>query len=147
MDSFSGIALGLSLVGLVLLVVILIALFYKPPKRLKVDCNFKAEDQEKKDSVIKVKVENIGRRKLKLVSPYVRFSHANHSKLYQMQSDKVQCSFPRIVNIGDVLECEVDLSVYKESLDVHDFHPTHMKLIMKDTAGLQFPSHTLHFKD
>lgn len=147
MDSISGIALGLSLIGLVLLVVILIALFYKPPKRLKVDCQFKAVGKEDKYSVVTVSVKNIGKRKLKLVSPYVRFSHTTHTKLFQMKSDKVQCKFPIIINMKDEMSCDVDLHQYKELLDNHDFHPTHVKVIMKDTAGLEFESHTLAFKD
>jgi len=147
MDAFSGIALGLSLMGLVLLVVILIALFYKPPKRLKVGCQFKDDGKEDKYSVITVSVNNIGKRKLKLVAPYVRFSHATHSKLYQMKPDKLQCKFPQIVSVGQTMSCDVDLHQYKESLDAHDFHPTHMKVIMKDTAGLEFESHTLTFKE
>ncbi len=147
MDSLSGISIGLSLVGLVLLIVALIAIFYKPPKRLKVDCKFKTDDAKKKDSVVTVQVENIGKREVKLVSPYVSFSHASHSKLFQMKADKVECKFPRIINIGDKLSCEVDLSQYKELLDKHDFHPTHMKVIIKDTVGLKFNSHTLTFKD
>ena len=147
MDAFSGIAIMLSLVGLVLLIVILIAIFYKPPKRLKVNCVFKADNKEDKYSIVTVSVENIGKRKLKLVSPYVRFSHASHAKLYQMKPDILQCKFPQIVNVGDKMSCDVDLHQYKESLDNHDFHPTHMKVIMKDTAGLEFDSQTLTFND
>ena len=147
MDSISGIAIGLSLVGLVLLIVALIAIFYKPPKRLKVSCKFKSDDATKKDSVVTVHVENIGKRKVKLVSPYVSFSHATHSKLFQMKPDKLGCRFPQIVDIGDKLDCTIDLSHYKEALDNHDFHPTNMKVILKDTAGLEFSSHTLTFKD
>jgi len=147
MDSLSGIALGLSLIGLVLLVVIIIALFYKPPKRLKVDCQFKAVGKEDKYSVVTVSVKNIGKRKLKLVAPYVRFSHTTHTKLFQMKSDKLQCKFPLVVTVGGEMSCDVDLHQYKEMLENHDFHPTHMKVIMKDTAGLEFESQTLTFKD
>ncbi len=147
MDAFSGIALGLSLMGLVLLVVILIAIFYKPPKRLKVGCQFKADGKEDKYSIITVSVKNIGKRKLKLVAPYVRFSHTTHAKLFQMKPDKLQCRFPQIVNIGQEMSCDVDLHQYKEALENHDFHPTHIKVIMKDTAGLEFESHSLTFKD
>ena len=64
MGAFSGIALGLSLMGLVLLVVILIAIFYNPPKRLKVDCKFKTDNKEDKYSIVTVSVENIGKKKL-----------------------------------------------------------------------------------
>ena len=147
MDSFSGIALGISLMGLVLLIVLLIAVFYKPPKRLKVDCKFKTDNKEDKYSIITVSVENIGKKKLKLVAPYVRFSHATHTKLYQMKPDILQCKFPQIVSLKAKMSCDVDLHQYKESLENHDFHPTHMKVIMKDTAGLEFESPTLIFKD
>jgi hypothetical protein len=147
MDAFSGVTLGLSLVGLVLLVVLLIAIFYKPPKRLKVNCQFKEDNSKAKDSVVTVSVENIGKRQVKMVSPYVRFSHSTQSKLFQMKADKVQCAFPRIIDVGEKMSCEVDLSQYKESLDQHDFHPTQMKVIIKDTVGLNFNSSALAFHD
>lgn len=147
MDSLSGITIGLSLIGLVLLIVILIAIFYKPPKRLKVSCKFKSDDKEDKHSIITVDLKNIGTRRVKLVLPYVRFGHDTHSKLFQMKREKVQCRFPRILPVGEDLSFDIDLSLYKESLDKHDFHPTHIKVIMKDTVGLKFHTHTLDFKD
>lgn len=145
MNNISGIAIGLSLVGLVLLVVVLIALFYKPGKRLKVIADYKP-NYDGKDSVIKVKVKNIGKKHLKLTAPYVKFSHNTHTKLYQIKSKKSQCKFPRVMKVGDEIGCEVDLLEYKEKLVDNEWHPVHVKILVKDTMGLEFGSKDLDYK-
>ncbi len=145
MDNISGLVIGASLIGLVLLVVVLIAIFYKPAKRLEVTCNFKP-DSDKTDSVIKVAVKNIGKKRLKLVAPYVKFSHYTHFKLYQITSAKAHCKFPRIMKIGDEIGCEVDLTPYKDLLAKNEWHPTHVRVIVKDTVGLEFQSENLDYK-
>jgi len=145
MNDISGITIGLSLVGLVLLVVILIALFYKPGKRLKVIADYKP-NYDGKDSVLKVSVKNVGKKHLKLTAPYVKFSHHNHSKLYQIKSDKAQCTFPRVMRVGDEIGCEVELLHYKDEIDENEWHPTHVKVLVKDTVGLEFASKTLDYK-
>ena len=145
MNNISGIAIGLSLVGLVLLVVALIALFYKPGKRLKVIADYKP-NYDGKDSVLKVSVKNIGKKHLKLTAPYVKFSHHSHSKLYQIKSSKAKCKFPRLMKVGDEIGCEVELLDYKEKLNDNEWHPTHVKVLVKDTVGLEFGSKNLDYK-
>jgi hypothetical protein len=146
MDNISGIAIGLSMIGFVLLVVLLVALFYRPAKRLQVTCNFKSDSDKKNDSVLIIDMENIGKRKLKLLTPYVRFSHATHSKLYQVRPETINCKFPRMLKIGEKLSCDLDLGHFKTILEKHTFSPTHMKLIISDSAGLNFESQSLAFK-
>jgi hypothetical protein len=146
MDKFSGYVLFLSLIGLVLLVVLLVSLLYKPAKRLTVNCSFKPGGDEKHHSVLILILENIGKRKLKLLAPYVRFSHATHSKLYIVKPETATCSFPRVIKVGEKLSCEIDLSHFKALLEKHSFSPTHVKVIVSDIAGLDFESHSLSFK-
>jgi len=146
MDNLSGITIALSLIGFVLLVVLLVTIFYRPAKRLQVTCNFKSDSDEKNDSVLVVNMENIGKRKLKLLAPYVRFSHTTHSKLYQVKPETINCKFPRMLKIGEKLSCELDLGHFKTILEKHAFSPTHMKLIVNDSAGLDFESQSLGFK-
>jgi len=144
MNNISGFVLGLSLIGFVLLVVALIALFYKPAKKLKVNGKYRPNSFGK-ESVIKVDVKNVGKKQLKLTAPYVKFTHINHSKLYQITSAKAHCKFPRIMKIGDEIGCDVDLTHYKELLEKNDWHPTHVRVIVKDTVGLEFQSKALDY--
>jgi hypothetical protein len=146
MDNFSGITLGLSLIGFVLLVVVLVSIFYRPAKRLNVACNFQSGSDEKQDAMLTIEFENIGKRNLKLLAPYVRFSHATHSKLYQVKPETITCKFPRSVKIGEKLNCQLDLGHFKTILEKQSFSPTHVKLIINDSAGLDFESHSLAFK-
>jgi hypothetical protein len=146
MDNFSGLTLALSLVGLVLLVVLLVSILYRPAKRLNVLCSFKPGSDEKQHSVLIVILENIGKRKLKLLPPYVRFSHATHSKRFLVKPETITSNFPRSLKIGEKLTCELDLSHFKSLLEKHTFHPTHVKFVINDSAGLDFESHSLTFK-
>ena len=146
MDNFSGLAIGLSMIGFVLLVVLLVAILYRPAKRLNVNCSFPPESEEKHYSVLLVSAENVGKRRLKLLNPYVRFSHATHTQLYKVKPETIDCTFPRAIKIGEKLTCEIDLAHFKTQLEKHAFHPTHVKVIISDTAGLDFESHSLIFK-
>jgi hypothetical protein len=146
MDDFSGIAIGLSMIGFVLLVVLLVAILYRPAKRLQVSCNFKADSDEKQDAVLIVGLENIGKRKLKLLIPFVRFSHATHAKLYKANPGYISIKFPYTLKVGEKLNFELDLGHFKTILEKHAFSPTHVKIIINDSAGLDFESHSLTFK-
>ena len=147
MDDISGVTIALSLVGFVLLVVALVALLYKPPKKLKVVCKFKDDSIKNLKSIVEIDVENIGKKRMKMLAPYVKFSHATHSKLFQVKPEMVNTRFPRIIKIGDKLNCEVDLSQYTSSLESISFNPTHVKIFLEDTAGLRFYSQNLEFSN
>ncbi len=146
MGNISGITLAISLISFVILVVILVTLFYKPAKRLHVDCKFSDDTDQSKTSRLDVIIENIGKKRVKLVSPYVRFSHSQHSMLFQVKPNYTHCKFPHILKIGEKITCDVDLNHYKHLLEGNSFHPTHVKVIIKDMAGLDFASHNLEFK-
>jgi len=143
MDSFSGITLGLTLIGFVLLVVGLVAIFYKPAKRLKVDCTFKPGSVNTMNSTLVINLENVGKRQLKLQAPFIRFSHATHSKIYSVKPEYIRCRFPHILEIGEKLNCELELSHFTSQLQKHEFNPTHVKIQINESAGLDFESHSL----
>ncbi len=145
MGDISGITLAISLISFVVLVVILVTLFYKPAKRLHVDCKFSDTKDQSKTSILDVTIENIGKRRIKLVAPYVKFSHAQHSLLFQVKHDLTRTRFPKMLKIGEKMTVDVDLSHYKHLLESNSFHPTHVKVIVKDMAGLDFASHNLEF--
>jgi hypothetical protein len=146
MNNISGLTLGLSLIGLVLLVVFLVAIFYRPAKRLNVTCNFKSGSDEKQDAMLLVNLENVGKRKLKLQAPFIRFSHTTHSKRYQAKPETLSCNFPRSIKIGEKQSFELNLGHFKTQLEKIAFNPTHVKIIINDFAGLDFESQSLTFK-
>ena len=103
MNIESGYFLALVLVGFVLLVVALVAIFYKPGKRLNVNYNFKSDKDKLNKSIIEVFVENIGKKRVKMLFPYVKFSSTSSSKLFQLNSERVNCRFPKIIKKGEKL--------------------------------------------
>lgn len=145
MDIESGYFIALVLIGLILLVVALVAIFYKPGKRLYVNCNFKSDKDNINKSIIEVFVENVGKKRVKMVFPYVKFSSSTSSKLFQLNSKKVNYRFPKIIKKGEKLNFEVDISQYNNILKNQSFNTTHIKVVVEDTVGLQFKSHNLDF--
>jgi len=146
MGNISGIYLGLTLIGFVLLVVALVAIFYRPAKRLKVDCAFKDGNDNSLNSILRIDIENVGKRTMKLMPLYIRFSHTNHSKLFAVKPKLLHIRFPRMIKIGEKLTCELDLKHYDQLLKTHSLIPTHLKVIVNDSAGLDFESHSLDLK-
>jgi hypothetical protein len=146
MDNQSWIVMILSVAGTILLIVALVSLFYKPAKRLSVICTYKDVPEGETGQELKIVIENDGKRNIDILSPYIRFSTAAHSKIFQIKSEKVHCKFPKIIKIGETMSCEIDLYQYKESMLEHTFHPSHLSVIIKDTAGLEFTSAHLHYK-
>ncbi|MBM3434996.1 MAG: hypothetical protein FJY07_02130 [Bacteroidetes bacterium] len=146
MNNLSGIYLGLALIGFVLLVVALVAILYRPAKRLKVECIFKEGTGNSMNSTILLTLDNVGKRNLKIMAPFIRFSHTTHSKLFTVKPELISCRFPRMLTIGEKLSCELELKHYAAQLQVHSFIPTHVKIIFNDSAGLDFESHTLDLK-
>ena len=141
MDSLSGVTLGLSLVGLILLVVLLVAVFYKPPKKLSIISKFKRGDDTNK-LILAINVENIGKKRVKVVAPYIKFSTSSKSKKFQVNPKNASCRFPRIIKIGDKLGCDIDISYYLDILDKQSFKPTNLIVYIEDNVGLNFHSKT-----
>jgi hypothetical protein len=146
MENISGITLSLGLIGFVLLVVALVAIFYKPAKRLKVDCNFKQGSDNSLKSSLLIDIENIGKRSMKLMPPFVKFTQTTHSKLFAVKPEYVRCKFPLWLKVGEKLNCEVDLNHFTIPLEKIEFIPTHLKIIVNDSAGLDFESRSLEIK-
>jgi hypothetical protein len=146
MDNISGIAIALSLIGLVLLIVILVAILYKPGKRLNVHAEFVDKGNKVDESIVKVSIKNIGKKQVKMVYPYIKFYHGTHSKIYQLKPNNVECKFPRIIKKGELISCQIDLHHYHDPLEKTEFDPTHVKFMIKDTVGMEFHSEHLHIK-
>lgn len=142
MDNLSGILIALSLIGLVLLIVVLIALFYKPPKNLLVNCKLNLNEGKK---TLDFEVLNNGKKRLKLQAPYVKFSHATSKKIFQVKKEYFNAKFPRILRIGETFTGSIDISHYEEILHNASFKPIHVKILFIESAGLEFKSHSIDF--
>lgn len=146
MNNISGITLGLALIGFVLLIVVLIAILYRPARRMKVDCSFREGSGNNLNSILMIHLENNGKRNLKIMAPFIRFSHATHSKLFTVKPELLGSRFPRMLNVGEKFSCELSLNHYKPLLQSHSFTATHVKILFNDSAGLDFESQSLDLK-
>lgn len=146
MDNISGYTLVLIIVGVILITATLVAVFYKPGKKIIVSCNFKNNADGKPPTIIEVNIENTGKKQLKMMAPFVDFTTLQHSMIFQIKSEMAHCNFPHLLRVGEKLSCEVDLTHYHNSLQESDFHPSHIKVFVKDTVGMQFNSNHLDYK-
>ncbi|MEZ5082172.1 MAG: hypothetical protein R2750_01770 [Bacteroidales bacterium] len=146
MDNLSSLTIALSIVGFIALIAILVSLFYKPGKKLDVITTLQPEEDGSTPHNMNVEVTNTGKNRVKMQSPFVKFSHGTGSMIYKVNPHKIHCRFPRILNVGEKVNCTVDLTQYHESLDNSSFHPTHVKIVIKDTMGMKFDSHSIHYK-
>ncbi|MCF8378383.1 MAG: hypothetical protein K9H49_02330 [Bacteroidales bacterium] len=145
MDDLSSVTIVLSIVGFIALVTILVLILYKPAKNLEVVSKFTAESEKDNRHQVFITVKNTGKKRLKMYAPYLKFSNGPHAQIYQVNPHKVHCRFPRIIKIGEEVSCNIDLTDYHHSLEKDNFHPSHFKVIIKDTVGMSFSSHSLDY--
>jgi len=142
MEITNGLYLALGIVGLVLLVAFLVAVLYKPKKRLKVEATINPNN----DKIIDVEITNIGKRNLKIAAPYLKFYHGQHSQIYQVKPEMIQCQFPRSLKVNDDFKCKIDLKHYQETLEKRSLNPGHAKVIIKNLVGMKYISHSFDYK-
>jgi hypothetical protein len=139
MDSLSASTIVVILLGVLVTVFILVVILYKPPRQLKVHSNLKSGNGNN-NSVLEVKIENVGKTKEKIIPPYLKFSAGFHSKKYQVAKDFVNCRYPRILKPGEEMTCEIDISHYHKLMEKEDFKPTHLNVLIDDMVGMEFKS-------
>lgn len=142
MDFQNGIFIAIAIVCIVLLVTFLVTVFYKPKKRLQVKVGFDHGSQH----VLKVDVLNIGKRKLKMVAPYIKFTHGRKSRKYQVDPRKIKCKFPRALKVGEEFSCFIDLEHFHSVLEKRNMKSTHVKVIIENMVGMKYISHTVDYK-
>jgi hypothetical protein len=142
MDIQNGFYLAIGIAVVVLLVALLVSVFYKPGKRLHVDAKFSTVNK----NVVEVHVKNVGKRKVKTVAPYVKFTHGRKTRKYQVNPVKLKCNFPHTMGVGEEVKCEIDLEQYHSVLKKKSMNPTHVKIIIENMVGMNFNSHTLNYK-
>lgn len=141
MDFQNGIFIAIGIVGIVLLVTFLVTVFYKPKKRLQV----KAEFEDGNQHLLKVDVLNIGKRRLKMVAPYIKFTHGRKSRKYQVDPRKIKCKFPKALKVGEDFSCLIDLEHFHEVLEKKNMKSTHVRVIVENMVGMKYISHTVDY--
>ena len=145
MDFNSSLVIVLTIVSAIALVTILVALFYKPGKRLKVDAKFFSRDNEDPPASLEFHIVNIGSKRVKMATPFVMFYTLKHSVLYEIKNKYTSCRFPKILEVGDEMRCTFDLEHFHDVLEKQDFNPHHVKIVIRDTIGMRYYSNHLAY--
>ena len=145
MDFDSSLVIVLFIVGAIALVAILVTLFYKPPKQLKVDVKYVAKGNEDPPASLEFHIVNVGRKRVKMATPFVMFYTLQHSLLYEIKREYTSCRFPKILEVGDEMRCMFDLDHFHDVLEKQEFNPHHVRIVIRDTVGMRFKSNPLDY--
>lgn len=146
MDFDSSLSIVLTIVGVIALVTILVTLFYKPGKQLKVDAKFVSKSDEGPPVSLEFHIVNVGRKRVKMATPFVMFYSMQHSILYEVKREYTSCKFPKILEVGDEMRCLFDLAHYHEVLEKQHFKSHHLRIVIRDTVGMRFKSNPLDYE-
>ena len=141
MNNISALTIVMVLIGLLVAVFVLIVILYKPSRQLKVCSKFK--DGDKKNSVLEVNIENIGKAEEKIILPFLKYSAGFHKKKYQVSKEFVNCRYPVMLKPGEKMTCEIDIGHYRKLMEKEDFKPTHLTVLINDMVGMEFKSEEL----
>ena len=145
MDFDSSLIIVLVIGGVMALITILVAVFYKPGKRLKVDAQYVPCDSGKPQDCLEFHIVNVGTKRVKMTLPSVLFYTGQHAIKYQIKRKYTSCKFPKILEVGDEMTCKFDLAHFHDVLENQNFHPHHVKIIVRDTMGMRFKSNPLDY--
>jgi hypothetical protein len=145
MNFDSSLTYVLLIVGVIALVTILVALFYKPGKRLKVDARYITKNNEDPPGSIEFHIVSIGTKRVKMATPFVMFYNPQHSILYEVRREYTSCKFPKILEPGNEMRCMFDLAHFHDVLGKQHFKPQHVRIVIRDTVGLRFNSNPLDY--
>jgi len=146
MDFDTSLVIVLSIAGAIALITVLVALFYKPGKNLKVDASFISTKNEGPPEGIEFHIANVGSKRVKMATPFVMFYNAQHSILYEIKRDYTSCRFPKILEVGNEMRCKFDCGHFHSVLETLSFKPQHIKIVIRDTMGMRFKSNPLDYQ-
>lgn len=145
MNFDSSLVIVIGIVGAMALIAILVAVFYKPPKRLKVSANYFDLDNDDQPTSLEFHILNIGRKRVKMASPFVRFYSTQHTILYEVKGGYTSCKFPKILEVGQEMHCRFDLGHFHDVVEKLNFEPHHVRIVIRDTVGMHFNSNPLDY--
>jgi hypothetical protein len=145
MDFDTSVVIVLSIAGAIALITVLVALFYKPGKNLKVDASYISTKKEAPPESIEFHIVNVGTKRVKMAIPFVVFYNAQHSILYEIKREYTSCYFPKILEVGKEMRCKFDCGHFHDVLQTLSFKPHHVKIVIRDTMGMRFNSNSLDY--
>ena len=145
MDFDSSLVIVLFIVGTIAVVTTLVAVFYKPGKRLRVDAKYIASDSADPHASLEFHIVNIGSKRVKMAIPFVMFYSTQHSILYEIKQNYTSCRFPKIIEVGNEMRCKFDLAHFHEVLENQHFKANHVRIVIRDTIGMRFKSNPLDY--
>jgi hypothetical protein len=146
MNNLSAFLMFAAVIGLVILIIVLVAILYKPKKKAAITCRYATVSEGENARVLQIHIKNTGKKPLKIVSPYISFSSLRTSQNFQLKPEKIRIMFPRILNVNEELNCEAEIGHYDEYLSKSAAYPGQVKVIVKDTEGLEFNSNAVDYK-
>lgn len=141
----SSLIIVLGIVSVIALVAILVSLLYKTPKRLKVTANYNSPDNSGPPKSLEFHIVNVGRKRVKMANPFVKYYTSQHSILYEVKKEYTSCKFPKILEVGKEMHCQFDLDHFHDVLERQNFDPQHVRIVIRDTIGMHFVSNPLDY--
>jgi len=87
-----------------------------------------------------VTVQNIGNKRIKIVSPFIKCKCGGKTKLFQVKPSNVTASFPKVIKPGDKYDFAINVANYSRFLNKRSLDIKAVKIIIKDTIGVKFQS-------
>lgn len=145
MDFDSSLVIVLFIVGTIAVVTSMVAIFYKPGKRLRVDTKYIASESTDPMASLEFHIINIGSKRVKMATPFVMFYSSQHSILYEVKPNYTSCRFPKIIEVGNEMRCKFDLAHFHDVLEKQHFKANHVRIVIRDTMGMRFKSNPLDY--
>jgi hypothetical protein len=146
MDVQSGILMVLSTLGLMVLLALLILMLIKPARKLKASITYKQGDRKPDNSIIELKIDNVGKKPMSIVYIYARFyDQLSHEKV-MIAPKNISCKIPYFIKKGETLNCDLDIGEYINSLKEQSFDLKSVKILVANSLSMEYVSQSLECK-
>jgi hypothetical protein len=143
MDVQSGILMVLSTLGLLVLLALLILILIKPGRRLKASMVYKQGDKKPDNSIIELKIDNVGKKPMSIVYLYARFyDRMTHRKVLLAAKD-ISCKLPYFIKKGESIRCDLDIGEYLNSLKEQSFELHSIKIAVANSLSMEYLTNSL----
>ena len=144
MDVQSGIFMVLSTLALMLLLTLIISILVKPARRLKVEAKYKQNKKESGNSIVEVKIENIGKKPMNIVYVYVRFCDRLSHENVMLSPTNISFKLPYLIEKKEMINCDLDIGRYLNSLKEKSFDLRNIKVSIANSDSMEYVSNSLN---
>ena len=143
MDVQSGIFMVLSTLALMLLLTLIISILVKPARRLKVEAKYKQNKEGPGNSIVEVKIENVGKKPMNIVYIYTRFyDRLSHENVMLSQAN-ISFKLPYFIEKKEIINCNLDIGEYLKSLNEKSFDLRNIKISIANSDSMEYISNSL----